>query len=746
MGGVTAPNLSGVFDRVKNIFNKGAETSDQLNSAIFEPIDTTGMPDSAARQIEKIVSISKGIANYRDWAEKRGAKFKNKRQASRSRTGFYKKVIARQDEQAVYRQGEADDVDVFAGQYGQWGLLEPQYSFSKLYAIVGESEALQWCVAAMVEGCEGNGHAFDFLGDRKSEKDTDSEKLNETTLKDFFDEVNRDGSFAVARERWRTDLEATGNAAFEIARNELGEIVGLWHIPITFCRMTPPEIDSQMIDWTTRRAGKQVTMRYRYQFRKFCRYLPYQGYKATWFKELGDKRIMNKHDGSFHVNPAEVAPEDRASEIWWTKLPFKNMDYGAPRWIGALTTIKGRILANFVNYDLFNNQGIPPLLIIAAGGHFTDGTLDEVENTLESWRDPEKFNRVCLMEIEQNELGFGDSTQNKVTVLIEKLRDARAEDYMFSQFLEYSALVIGQCWRMAQLLLGSSKDYSLASAYAAQQTAEQQVFAPERRKFDEQVKLKIIRAEFHIWSWTIKSLGPQITGSDELAKIFGQITRGGGASMNDLTEFLNKYVGTTIKLSDNALMKAPANIVLALARLGRIQIDDNGDLVQLSPMEAQGAVPLEGEELPEQMTEAKPAGSAGQSPLNINGVGSVKSVKRFRKGLEHHDEYPNFLEALRDVARKAIEKQHHSATQARHKPTGRFTLKLHDARLQQWNEAHSHFSTDAILKAGQLRDGTVANDDEENVPIFESEHEIPPTEASVTGGIFGKESGDGKAS
>lgn len=720
----------------------------------------------AGEQVDHLNDIVKGLQNYKAWAESRGALFEQKRKNARKGYEHRGTVLKTNNKQAVYRRGESDDTDVFAGKYGLYGLLEPRYNFLHLLNIVEESDALQWCIAAMVQGCDGNGHIFEFLGDRKAEKDKPEEQSAELRLRCFFDEVNDDGSFVNARERWRYDLESTGNAAFEIVRDLVGDVCQIWHLPITYCRMSPPETDPIEVTWWTRRNGQPEQLKRYAAFRKYARYLPYQGYKITWFKEFGDPRIMDKRTGEYwQEGMAEIPPEHRASELWWFKIPFKNLDYGAPRWIGALTVIKGRILANFVNFDLFNNQGVPPLLIVAAGGHFTDGTLDEIENTLESWRDPAKFNRVCLMEIEQNEVGFGDTSQNKVTVTIERLRDARAEDYMFGNFLKYSGQIIGQCWRMAQLLLGSSEDYSLASAYAAQQTVEQQVFAPERRRFDEQLMLKVVRREFRIWNWALKSMGPQITGSDELAKIFGQITRGGGASMNDLTEFLNKYAGTNIKLSENKLMKVPAMIIQSLARLGRISIDDEGELVLLTPEQAQGMVGLAGdEELEGEDQEliaqtgggggrtARPsAGSVGGGP-NFNGEGTGPT-KSFSKGLHRHPEYSNFLEALRDVSRAEFQKSNYKANQARHPGHGRWVPKLTDPNLQVWQDRHSHMDTDQVIKLGRGGEGTYAEDDQghdvmnptdTDTPVFEGKREIGPLTNEQTGGVFAGASYEGQ--
>jgi hypothetical protein len=48
----------------------------------------------------------------------------------------------------------------------------------------------------------------------------------------------------------------------------------------------------------------------------------------------------------------------------------------------------------------------PPLLLTVKNEMLSDDSIAEIERTLESWRDPEHFNRVCLFDIKSH-YGYG---------------------------------------------------------------------------------------------------------------------------------------------------------------------------------------------------------------------------------------------------------------------------------------------------------------------------------------------------
>lgn len=482
------------------------------------------------------------------------------------------------------RQGTETDEDPFTTLYEQYNLIQPRYLFKDLYDIVEECDILRTCIDILVEGVDGNGHDFAFKGDDKTERDSEQNKTTLRDITDFFAQVNERGSFSKVRRLRRFSLEATGNAAIEIVRNRLtNEIERIYYLPITYMRKAALDTIPTRHVVKLRRKGRIVNVDTWTYFRKYARLMPNGTIK--WFKEFGDPRILDAESGVYVNNLSDTTFP--ATEVWWDEIPFRDLDYGVPHWTNGLSTIRGRILAQWVNYDLFNNQGIPPLLIAVEGGQLSSASLQEIETTIESWRDPEKFNRTCIIAADPTPMGFGDNIQ-KPTIQIHRLRDARAEDYMFSAFLADSENVIRRLFRLPPLLAGSTQDYNMATAYASQIVAEQQVFGPARQAFDNEVSLRILRQEMGIWDWTFKSRGPRVVGSEELAKIVRTFAQSGGATTNQIIQVANEALGTDWSLDDSIPSKIPVAIMLRLAALGRIHVDDAGKLIVLSPQEAMG--------------------------------------------------------------------------------------------------------------------------------------------------------------
>ncbi len=74
----------------------------------------------------------------------------------------------------------------------------------------------------------------------------------------------------------------------------------------------------------------------------------------------------------------------------------------------------GRSLAQYVNYDLFDSQGIPPMMIIVENGTLTDESRDELHRLISGMRGPENFNKVGLLEAIPELQGLDDKGSVRV--------------------------------------------------------------------------------------------------------------------------------------------------------------------------------------------------------------------------------------------------------------------------------------------------------------------------------------------
>jgi capsid portal protein len=528
------------------------------------------------------------LKQIRKFLKKSDQSFGDQRRRTRARL---KSVDGSPDNPMLVRQGTDSDDDPFTSLYTTYGLLQPRYDFIDLYNIVEESDILQICIDALVQGIDANGVDWQFTGSDRDQRQSDAAQNELKMLSDFFSNPNADGSFITVRKALRWDIESTGNGCLEILRNRKGFIEEVYHQPVSYMRMTPLQDEPTAYRTLLPRGGKLLELSKLKRFRKYARWLPVgtgivssnrPGY-LKFFKEIGDPRLMSAKTGEYLDSVNQLGDGDSlATEILWFKHTFRNLSYGIPKWIGATTVIKGRILANYINWDLMNNQGVGPVMIIVEDGNLTDASFEEIENTLEANRGFKNFNKVTVLQVEPNLLGLGDQ-QTKSKVQIHKMRDARSEDLLFQQFLNYTEDTIRRCWRLPPLHTGDPKDFNNATSYSSMQTAEQFVFSPARSEFDEIMNVLFLRNEFRVTNWLLRSKAAAITGSEELGRLMGVASRSGGPSINQNVGMWNQALGTDWSTYDEAFYNLPAAVALGLVKLDRIDVDETGRIVILPP-------------------------------------------------------------------------------------------------------------------------------------------------------------------
>jgi capsid portal protein len=261
-----------------------------------------------------------------------------------------------------------------------------------------------------------------------------------------------------------------------------------------------------------------------------------------------------------------------ATEILWLKNNFGGRTYGVPRWIGCITDVAGRALAQYVNYDLFTNQGIPPMMIIVENGSLTDESKQELQDLLDSMRGAANFNRVGLLEAVPEISGLDNDTSVKVT--IKNLTDYRNDDQMFGNYLKYSYDVIRQAFRLPALYLGGVGVYSYSTSLTATQVAEQQIFQVERRLFDEVVNRRIVWNEFGCNLYEFKSRGPQTVGSTDIVNAISAFSNAGAMTTNNVIELANKFFDTEMSQFNAPWANYPYGAVMELIKQGVVSIPD----------------------------------------------------------------------------------------------------------------------------------------------------------------------------
>ena len=450
-------------------------------------------------------------------------------------------------------------------------LIPPPYSPAYLYRLYEESRILPRCISAMVANIPGFGYEVVWRGAGEAPSQEEREKdPGWNTINDFILKANNEHSLYTLRTLLRLDYEITGNWYLEVIRygGRKQEIALLYRAKPIYMRLgtAGPPVD---VTYKLKRGGKMKSTTITRTFRRYAFIHPANLKKIKWFKELGDPRKMDCDTGKYEEQLSQgetILPEKLATEILHYKEEGGSM-YGVPRWIGNILGVIGVKQADYVNYDLFENQGIPPFLILVSGGVLTGDSIDEVEALMRKAKGVESFNKVAILEAEDISGDIEESTRVKIE--IKTLTEYRKEDAMFLKYTDSNARSVRQAFRLPPLYTGEAEEYTFATAKASRVLGEEQVFKPERKLEDEVFNNRIF---VDIPDWDIATRGPEGIRSDEIATMFNNLAKAGVFTINQAIVQANKMFDLQIKTYPDADKWAnyPLILINALSRLGAL--------------------------------------------------------------------------------------------------------------------------------------------------------------------------------
>ena len=307
-------------------------------------------------------------------------------------------------EMAQYsRQVDSDGLfDAFDKEIGSHGLvlLRPPYLPGRMYELFEQSSMLNACVRAYVDNIDGFG--YDIVSTLSDDDDIQGEDNPQAReLKNFFDEPNDVESFTTLREKLRRDLEITGNAFLEVVRGRDGKPVMLFWVDAKRVRISVTR-DPVTVPVTVTRGEQEIVVEAEKRFRSYCMLTTDGqsiGPRVRYFRQYGDTRQMCAETGQFTDSPAIPA-----TEIIHFKIG--NDIYGIPRWIGALMSVMGSWKSNLVNYDLFDSQGIPPMIVSITGGRLTDDSFQDLVCLFRKAKGAANFSKLLVLEAEAKPLAW----------------------------------------------------------------------------------------------------------------------------------------------------------------------------------------------------------------------------------------------------------------------------------------------------------------------------------------------------
>lgn len=412
-------------------------------------------------------------------------------------------------------------------------IMRPPYSFDMLYTLCNDCGILGSCIDVYESNIVKRQMAIPNPAKGDDAEFPVEAEQDKILLQDFIDEVSEGMSLQTLRELLIRDYEIFGNCGFEVVRNAGGQPSILNYLEFKRIRACPLSNPVEVSAQVNRNGMIDVPVKKR--FRSYVMIVPRLNKKPelVFFKEYGDPRIIDASTGE--VDPNTTNP---ATEI----LVYKNGvgTYGIPRWIGEIVKISGMTKVDGINYDLFDNQGIPPGIIQVANGMLTKGSLMQIRELFRGSKGARNFHKVMILEALTPDIIDKANARIKYEPLNKK------EDMLFLKYLDYAiAAIVHNGFRLPGIYFGRMADqYNYATAFISQQVAESQIFEKEAQKFDNWFNRNVVK---HITQYyQIKTERPSIIDREQTGRVLDTLVKNGAFTVNELIDFSNEVLGLNL--------------------------------------------------------------------------------------------------------------------------------------------------------------------------------------------------------
>lgn len=410
--------------------------------------------------------------------------------------------------------------------YSSNGWLEPPLPLEGLKVLVNNSTILPQCINAYKTNVAGYGIGVKY-------RDGDQEETSETkaewdALQDILNLFTIDMDTKELFEQVVEARETFGIAYLEVIRNREGKVVQLdflEDVPSVrmSCRLFPG--DAQF--WYK---GKTIIRK-----KVFRKYKQEVNGKSVYFREFGDMRVMDRETGEFVKG---TTLDKQANEL--LAFPIGPAPYGTVRWIGQILGCDGARRAEFLNNNYFRNGRHMPLAIIVKNGTLTNSSMTKLQMYLNGIRGEAGQHRFLLIEAEGTESDF-DANKN-VDIELKPLADILQKDELFQDYIENNRKRVQSAFNLPDLYVGYSQEYNRATAQAAIEVTEKQVFQPLRKSLAWPIS-NLLLNEYELKYCEVEFLSPDVTNIEDLYKLLVIAEKAGGLTPNKAKQIAYDAIG-----------------------------------------------------------------------------------------------------------------------------------------------------------------------------------------------------------
>jgi capsid portal protein len=283
------------------------------------------------------------------------------------------------------------------------------------------------------------------------------------------------------------------------------------------------------------------------------------------FKEYGDPRAVSSVTGKAYdteeaLKKAEPTSKP-ATEILWFGGYYPEGAYPQPRWHGLTPAVIGSREAHEENARYLSGSAIPTGLLLIGDGKIGSTSQDNLSGMFDTEKGTARH-KIALIEAQAPPEKSLLSGTGKVSLQWVSLREAQHDDVTFSKYIAQVSALVGETFRLPDLLRGRVEGLNRATAQAALEFAEDQVFAPERDEFDYLINSTLV-ATWGIRFWRFRSLGSQKRDPEVVAKMAKDFVASGIVKPVELRPLAERLMGIELPAGASDWQHQPPAFTLA---------------------------------------------------------------------------------------------------------------------------------------------------------------------------------------
>lgn len=428
------------------------------------------------------------------------------------------------------------------------GIITPPYRIEDLQQIKENSTILGQCIDAYKRNIAGFGHEMQYKqNDIEETPDMKTEwTYVDTEVIPFF---SFEKPFKEILETAIDDRETTGNGYMEVIRSMDKKPAELINMLPQYMRVTRKDDKPQEVTYLIN--GKTIKRK-----KLFRRYVQQVGTSVTYFKEFGDPRFLNKETGEF--GDVSFGHKD-ATEVLHLKIG--NGPYGIPRWVSHVVHMVGARKAEELNLRYFKQGRHIPMAILLKNGILSEESEAAIADYVSNVEGEDNQHKYLLLQIESDEEQVVGEPRPNVDIELKSLADILQNDALFLEYDDKSRQKVQSAFRLPDIYVGYSRDFNRATADAAREITEEQVFEPERNSLEFIIN-NILLLPYELKHVYVNLRKPEISNTEDLVKMLDVLSKYGGTTFNDLREVAAKVLNKDLESFEGEEANQPIALVL----------------------------------------------------------------------------------------------------------------------------------------------------------------------------------------